>query len=175
MLGNSLVFDGDWDLGQALGVNCARQGLTAAAAVPHLDALPDVNPDAILLVFGTVEAIREQASVDIPAFRQTMTRMVAQLRNRWPRAHLIIATVPPMRVGLLPDRHKGAVEAIGALSFALRSLAETGIAIQLNDPWTFLPRDEGGLKAAMTHDGVHLTPTAYALWSQAVSSHLSEQ
>jgi lysophospholipase L1-like esterase len=35
-----------------------------------------------------------------------------------------------------------------------------------------LPVDAGGLDRAMTHDGVHLTPAAHALWGARIEAAL---
>ena len=40
----------------------------------------------------------------------------------------------------------------------------------LLDPSAVLPVDADGLVPAMTHDGVHLTPEAYVLWSAQLSA-----
>jgi lysophospholipase L1-like esterase len=172
MLGNSQIFDGNWDLGPSLVINCARQGQTAEAALRTVSALPELDADAIVLGFGAVEAIRDGRAIDPDAFRNRMEALIGSLRARWPAARLLVATVPPMRSDLLPDRYRAASEAVTPLSAALRALAGGRSGIRISDPARVMATDAGGLSAAMSHDGIHLTPAAYALWSREMTELL---
>lgn len=97
LVGNSLLFDHDWRVPGAIVVNCARQGLTARAALDKLAEIPGIAPDMILLGFGSVEAYRA-AKADLPLpvddFAEAAKALVEALRARWPEADILFLTVP---------------------------------------------------------------------------------
>jgi lysophospholipase L1-like esterase len=167
LFGNSQLHDGDWRFPGALAVNCARQGMTLREGLAAAPDLPEVAPAVVILGFGAVEALRAPGAgraVDADAIARDMADLLGGLRARWPEAELIVSAIPPMRPDLLPQSLRGAAR-IDAINAALaRAGAAAGAAVI--DP--ALPVDAGGLSRAMTHDGVHLTETAYALWQAQI-------
>jgi lysophospholipase L1-like esterase len=169
LFGNSQMHDGDWRFPGALAVNCARQGMTLRAGLAIADRLPDVSPAVVVLGFGAVEALRaagQGAVIDADAVARDMGVLLGRLRARWPRAELVVLGVPPIRPGLLPPARRGAAQ-IGPLNAAIAQAAQMAGAT-FADPAEALPADEGGLSAAMTHDGVHLTEAAYERWQAQI-------
>lgn len=148
--GNSLLFDHDWTETGHLPVNCARQGQTAAAALPLTAALPPVAPDMVLLAFGSVEtflATRDGHAVDHAAFARDMQAIVAEITTRWPEARVIAAGLP------------GFQDSAPALS---RAVAASGAE------FLDLERVLAGLGTEASYDGIHLTRRAYEAWEQAL-------
>ena len=168
--GNSLLHDHQWRLGGATSVNCAVQGLTAAAAAPMVPSLPDVAPDAIVLAFGSVELIRagRGAAMDANAFAQAVGANTAALKARWPQAVIVLTSAPAFAdqgVGIDPD-------AAAALNGVLSHLADEGghSYFEMSALYDTSGRE---LPGAATYDGVHLAGPAYARWEAALEIHLS--
>lgn len=153
--GNSLLFDNGWsDVGMA-PVNCARQGMTAAVALPLTAALPGPPPDRILLAFGSVEAARAAQGakgVDTASFSDAMSGILSGLALRWPEAEIIVASVPDFGAGALRPRDTA------MLNEVLADLARQGGEVFVDLDALF------GQSPPATYDGVHVTPAAYRRW-----------
>lgn len=156
-LGNSLAFDADWPLDGSQTVNCARQGLTASAALSLMETLPDIAPKAVVLVFGTVELVRGNADPD--AFQADMASIAETLRARTPDTVIVILGVASM--GENWSYNSADAEALNAATLRI-----DGVSVLLLDP--VLARHEG----PVSYDGVHLTPSVYSLIRAALDSHL---
>lgn len=168
LFGNSQLYDGDWRLGPALAVNCARQGLTAAEGLAMVAALPPVDPDLILLGFGAVEALR---GADPTRFAESYGALVDALQARWPQARLVAMTVPPMRPGGGAVHRSaagpGAAAAVAPLSAAIRAeAARRGLPVL--DAAAALGVADAPPSETLSHDGVHLSGEGYARLSAAL-------
>lgn len=171
LIGNSQVFDGDWRPGDALAVNCGRQGMLAAEGLAAAPALPGIDPDAVLVGFGAVEALR---GADAAAFAQDYDALLERLRARWPDARIIAMTVPPMRADApdLPGTAPRAAAAAPAFSTEIRAAAAAhGIAIL--DAGAALGIGDAPPPAALSHDGVHLSAAGYAALSRALGAMIA--
>ena len=167
MLGNSQLHDHDWVFPGAFVINCARQGLSANTARPLLPGLPDLQPDTIIVAFGAVELQRaglKRQALDPGDFARTLHGLVSDLQGRWPDSGIVLAGVPPMRPGWFPPGRAPDGETRLAMNRDLATIAQASGKVRFSDPDTRLPVDAGGLTETMTHDGLHLTPAAYALW-----------
>ncbi|MEM1159495.1 MAG: SGNH/GDSL hydrolase family protein [Pseudomonadota bacterium] len=180
MLGNSQLHDHDWVFPGSFVVNCARQGLPAHVARPLLPGLPDLKPDTIIVAFGAVELQRaglKSQPLDQAGFAETLHGVVSDLQARWPDAGIVLAGIPPMRPGRFPPGREPDSEMRLTMNRDLAAIARASGKVRFSDPDDRLPVDAGGLTEAMTHDGLHLTPAAYALWQEqlwAVAMALDE-
>ena len=167
--GNSLLHDHDWRMDGAVAVNCALQGLTAAAAAPMIASLPDVEPDVIVLAFGSVELIRAGRGGDFSedAFSAAVTDNVAALKARWSNARQILTSAPSFR-GLGGDEQIDLGQA-GTVNAALSSIAEEDNAISYFEMSALYKPGGPDLPGEATYDGVHLTRAAYQRWQAALN------
>lgn len=150
-LGNSLVFDHDWDLPGTLAVNCARQGLRAETL--RVPALPEVTPALLVLGFGTVELMQGRSTPE--PFAETMADHVAALRQRFPQAEVLLLGVP-LTEGMDADQ-------VAGLNGALRALARTAdVAFA-----------EAGVLPS--YDGIHLTPAGYGAWRARIAALVEDR
>lgn len=158
ILGNSLAFDADWRTNTAQTVNCARQGLTAAAALPLIDALPDITPKAVVLVFGTVELVRGTA--DPETFHANIVDYVGMLSAKYMDAPIVVLGVPTTKTGW---------------SYDLADAQALNVAIAEVDNVSMLPIDPilTRLDGPVSYDGVHLTPSVYHSIRAALETHLA--
>jgi len=163
MLGNSLIHDHDWQVPRYFPVNCGRQGLTAKRMVPLIERLPEMAPDVIFVWLGTVEAAQAAASgkaVDAEAFGQAFEQVLLKLREAWPSANLLAATLP----------HTTSVDAGDAaqLNNAIRvaALVAGSPGLRLIEVSEVLSAYDG---TSTSYDGIHLEPPAYALLEKIVS------
>jgi hypothetical protein len=172
MLGNSLLFDADWSLPGIASVNCARQGLVARDAAPLVPRLPNMDPAAILLGFGTVEAYRALLTgqpADPVAFEAAMTDLIGGLQARWPEAHVLVSGAPfPGTGGATPILVRQTD--LAALNLVLAKVAERAGARFLDTGE--LPLVRAGRAEAITYDGLHLTDAVYDQWRAMVADAL---
>ena len=157
--GNSLAFDADWPLDGHQAVNCARQGLTASAALPLLDTLPAITPEAVVLVFGTVELVR--GPVDANAFQADLLAIADTLRAKAPDAAIIALGLPS--AGQTWSYNTTEADTLTA---AMRGI--DGVTLLPLDP--ILAQHAGPI----SYDGVHLSPSVYPLIRAAVDAQLAD-
>ncbi len=171
--GNSLLHDHQWRIGGATSVNCAVQGLTAAAAAPLVPSLPNVAPDAIVLAFGSVELVRASKGVasDANAIAKAVRANLAALKARWPLAMIVLSSAPAFAQqggdGIID------LDEAEALNGVLSLIAGEAAGVSYFEMRTLYDASRPELPAAATYDGVHLTGQAYARWEAALEIHLS--
>lgn len=144
-LGNSLVFDHDWQIAGSIAINCARQG-ARATDIP-VDDLPQVLPRIIVLGVGTIEILQ---AVPVEQAAQEIETLLQRLRSRFPDARLVLLAAPVTE---------------GVDGGAVRALNERTARMAEETEITFLAIT---LPERGSYDGVHLTPAAYAPWTDAI-------
>ncbi len=175
IFGNSLLFDHGWRVPGFLPVNCARQGLTAAEALPLMAGFGDLMPEAILLGFGSVEALRAVLTETVVApdiFGAEMDRLLSEMQARWPEVPIHLASVPIWTKSAdTPPAllHQTDAEALNA---ELAGLANARTHVFLFD-LSELPSVDPADWNRGTYDGVHLTPAVYRDWEAALAQRLA--
>ena len=149
-LGNSLVFDHDWDVEGIFPINCARQGMTVAALG---DAkLPDIQPDLVVMGFGTVEVLHAgTGDLDIARFQAAYDVALDKVTTQYPEAGVLVLGLPD--VPLYPNAD------IGGLNATLTELAT-------RNGHGFAPNS-----SASTYDGAHIISADYEPWHRQISLH----
>ncbi|WP_375230070.1 SGNH/GDSL hydrolase family protein [Roseobacter sp. S98] len=158
VLGNSLAFDSDWQIDGKQTVNCARQGLTVAAALPLIDELPDIAPKSVVLVFGTVELVRDTADPEV--FRSSLVKLVESLNAKYDPADIVVLGVPATGEDWSYD--------LADAKALNRVIAEIDDVSMLSLDTVLAQQG-----SAAHYDGVHLTPSMYpSIWA-ALETHLA--
>lgn len=149
-LGNSLVFDHDWQIEGTFPVNCAKQGRTASELA--LNSLPLIQPDLVVLGFGTVEYLRaekQNRQLDFEDINQSISDVGTAVKARYPDSKVMLLGVPPLeqdgrRVDTTP----------------------------LNDSFSELSDQRGfiwaPISATSLYDGIHLSRSEYDQWRNAI-------
>jgi len=160
--GNSLAFDHSWKVDGHLAVNCARQGMTAMAAVSHIDALPNVDISASVVIFGTVELVRGLS--DPAPFFDAVEQNVAGLKAKYPGAQVFLVGVPEgsLEVWRYHDTVSGT-----DLNDPLQDIDETHY-VDTTRLLSQIPDSK------QTYDGVHLTDESYGLIQDEISLLLNK-
>ena len=158
ILGNSLAFDSDWQIDGAQIVNCARQGLTVAAALPLIGDLPNIAPKSVVLVFGTVELIRDSADPEV--FRSNLVKFVERLAAKYDAANIVALGVPTTGEGWLYD-----LADAKALNGVIADIDD--VSMLSVDPILAQKSD------AAHYDGAHLSPSIYPSIWEALETHLT--
>jgi len=158
VFGNSLAFDTDWQIDGEQIVNCARQGLTVAAALPLIGELPNIAPKSIVLVFGTVELIGDTADPEV--FHSNLVKLVESLNAKYDAANTVVLGVPTTGEDWSYDLAdaKALNEVIAEID-DVSMLSVDSILAQ-----------KGG---AAHYDGVHLIPSMYPSIWEALETHLT--
>lgn len=160
--GNSLAFDHGWRVDDHVAVNCARQGMTAQAAVPQSEQLPRVAFAAVVLVFGSVEMVRNVD--DTSQFATAIDAIVARVRGFYPGAEIVVLGVPHGS----PDVWSyGDQVSPAEINDVLRDLNETTY-LDINAVLSGISEQQ------QTYDGVHLTPQSYLVLEAAISDVLGK-
>lgn len=165
--GNSLLFDNDWRIPDALAVNCARQGMSASRARDLIENLPEVRPLGIVLAFGSVEAYHAQHNgkmINLAQFTADTEQINRSLRARWPDAWILWMPIPTTETApgqLSPIRLSDAQ----TLNTALTVLAKQDARTLALSPQA-AGHDEDGF---VLYDGVHLSAPAYKIWETRLS------
>ena len=152
-LGNSLVFDHDWNIAGTAPVNCGRQGMVAA----DLDAaqLPETAPGLVVVGFGTVEILRASGagtSVDLASFEHSIVSVLETVQRRYPAVPVMVLGVPS--VPLYPEAD------VAGMNDLLERVARERSLI-----WAPHPR-------ALTYDGIHLAREEYRPWHGQIATAL---
>lgn len=174
MLGNSLLHDFDWSLPAAQVFNCAKQGqtLNEFRARWRTGSLPLEQPDVVVMAFGTVEVIRaEREPRHLQEFMASYPGFLADLRQRWPEARLVVNLLPEINRELFGRPHLD-IAAIDQLNRFIRQSTTCG-GCQVIDLPEVLTRGESGFDETLTYDGVHLTAQAYDQWRDALARILA--
>ena len=158
ILGNSLAFDTNWQINGEQIVNCARQGLTVAAALPLIGELPNIAPKSVVLVFGTVELVRGTA--DPEAFRFNLVKFIESLNAKYDVANIVVLGVPTTGGGWSYDLAKAkALNRVIAEIDDISMLSVDSVLVQ-----------QGGVAH---YDGVHLAPGMYPSIWEILETHLA--
>lgn len=158
ILGNSLAYDADWQLDGEQAVNCARQGLTVAAALPLIGELPNIAPKAVVLVFGTVELVRDTADPEV--FRSNMVKFVESLNAKYDAANIVVLGIPT--TGEHWSYELADAKALNSVIAEIDGVSKLSI-----DP--ILAQQDG----AANYDGVHLHPSVYPSIWEALETYLA--
>lgn len=141
-----------------LWLNQGISGDTTAGVLARLDAFAGTRPTVIHLMVGVNDL---KTNVPEAQIMRNLEQIVAQLQRQHPQARLVLYSVlPTRREDIRPARVRSLNNHIAYLA-AQRSVAYRDLQ--------GLFRDQGGsLRADLTTDGIHLTPTGYALWQQVM-------
>lgn len=171
--GNSLLHDHHWRIDGAVSVNCAMQGLTAAAAAPVIPSLPDVDPDVVVLAFGSVELVRagKGDAFSGEVFAKAVAANISAMNVRWPRVRVVLTSAPSFSE-LGADEQRDLAEA-AALNSVLSRIADEDDSLSYFEMSALYETGSPQLPGEATYDGVHLTQGAYQLWQAALNRHLS--
>ena len=153
-LGNSLVFDHDWQIDGTAPVNCAQQGRTAAELV--IDGLPDILPRTVVVGFGTVEYLRaekQNRQPDIEYVAKSIEAVSVALNTRYPEAKILLLGLPPLEVS-------GKRIDTAPLNASIADLTERNGLI-----WA-------PISTTSRYDGIHLNESEYAQWERAITLSL---
>lgn len=154
MLGDGLTAAGRWDEWfpaydvKNLGVN----GDTTDEAIARLDAIIEVQPDAVALLIGANDLGWRRS--DEYVVRNIETILVT-LRRRLPQTRILVQSVLP--------REREFAATIRSINRHLRQFAPTQHALYL-DLWPVLAEPDGELSPAFSDDRLHLNDEGYAAW-----------
>ena len=160
--GNSLAFDHGWAVDGYLTVNCARQGLTAKQAVTMIEALPDIDAAAIVLVFGTVELARDIESVS--EFQAAIESILTRLEVDHPGARIVMLGIPDGGSDVWTYQGNRALPGMNAFLAGIDGAA----FLDTMGALSVLPDSD------RSYDGVHLSGDAYNVLEQALQELLGE-
>ncbi len=139
-----------------LGLDVTLRGVPGART-DHLLAHQDgiglaTHPEFVFLMVGANDS-------DYQA--EVLRRLLRVIRQRAPRAHLILVTCPPARLGRERDLRHAVTRAM-----QIGVAAEEGV--ELLDLWADLADSRGSMRAEFTTDGLHWTAGAYETYGRAI-------
>lgn len=161
-VGDSLIEYYDWQAAFPAHriENCGRAGETVGellARAPRIMAGRFI-PDGLLVMSGTNNLATEDYG-----FLPVYDKALALFRAAFPATRIAVNSLLPLRLPWL------APSAVLRMNAALAALAARQGAFFLDAHAALLASGEP-LSALLLEDGVHLRPTAYRLWAQAVAA-----
>ncbi len=163
--GNSIAFDHGWDIPGLSVVNCAVQGLTARQALLLTEKLPEIEFDAIVVVFGSVELVRDQ--VEVEEFGASIEGVIKDLRSRYEGSDIIALGVPENkskdRIWLYPGGRNATT--VNARLTSLENVDFLNTTALLDN----VPDSQ------RTYDGVHLTKQSYLVVETSLAKLLAQK
>ncbi|MET0726648.1 MAG: GDSL-type esterase/lipase family protein [Leifsonia sp.] len=153
-VGDSLTAAGRWDewLPENDVHNLGVPGDTTEQVIERLDAVVDLDPDAVVLTIGTNDLAWRKAPEDVGRNIETI---LVELRKRLPETRILAVSVLP--------REKDYAPAIRGINRHIRQFAAT-VHAQFLDLWPALGDEEGGLREGFSDDGLHLLDAGYEAW-----------
>jgi len=159
-VGDSLIEYFDWQARYPRHevLNLGISGETAQELLGRIAQLPLAGSDWLVLMTGTNDIL--MGNDCLPAYEL----IVSGLRQIAPQTSLLACGILPMP---LPWLLSGAVEQTNA---QLEALARR-LGIRYLDGVSLVPTAEARARF-FDDDGVHLTPSGYAVWSASIENHL---
>ena len=163
LLGDSITADGDWPtLLPGMPVrNAGVGGDTIADALARVEPAVSGGPAQVLVLLGTNDVgAGEPEGAILERYGQLLDRLAVAA----PQAEVVVH-------GVLP-REPSYASRLARLNEGLSALADRrGLAYL--DPWPRFVGPDGGIRAELTSDGLHLSPAGYRQWADALRRHLT--
>jgi len=163
-LGNSITHWGDWAelLKTPKAKNRGIAGDISFGIVNRLDGIIAEKPTKIFIMIGVNDIGRKiPLSVTLTNYRKIIKRLQSVL----PRARLFVQSVLPINEKLINRTYyTGTNTEIRTMNIALKKLASDSNVTYV-DLYSQVANDKGEMPAAYTYDGIHLTASAYILWT----------
>lgn len=140
-------------------LNQGISGDTTAGILRRLQDFASVRPARIYVMAGVNDLKNGRSDREI---LQNLTQIVRTLRQRHPKAQIVLQSILPTRSRLIPNAR------IARLNRSLATIAQRQGITYLNLSRQFQAAD-GYLRSELTTDGIHLNPRGYALWQTAIA------
>ena len=169
-LGDSLTAGQDWNraLPGRETANLGISGDTCAGVWSRLDEAAALKPTRIFLQIGINDFLRGASSKEILKGHRRIWDELAALR---PETRLYVVALLPYVEAALPGLPPNLE--IVRLNQALAAEADRRGLVFI-DLFRALSDEDHQLRLEYTSDGLHLTPQAYQVWTEALRPHLSE-
>lgn len=134
-------------------INLARSGYTTEQLTPIVEQASALKPKIILYMSGTNDVVlgNDLRGNTVPAYRRNLDIALAS------GAKVVVTLAPPTAS---VDQNVRLM----ALNADIRTLAEEK-RLMIIDLWPALIGNSGTIQPRFTPDGIHLSKTAYAIWS----------
>jgi lysophospholipase L1-like esterase len=160
MVGDSLSqwFPSDRLPDQQVWLNQGISGDTTSGILNRLNALDSTQPDTIYLMAGVNDLKR---GLNEQQVLRNINQIVSRLKRQHPTAQIIVQSILPTRSEQIPNQR------IVKLNPLIQQLAQRHGVNYLDLAQQFRD-DDGGLRADLTTDGIHLSPQGYQVWQSAL-------
>lgn len=127
--------------------------------------LDGLDPKVIVLMIGTNNISAEATSV--PQVADGVAAVVKKLRDRLPRARVLLLAILPSEEN--PGPRRGNILQVNQI---IRRLADNRHVFWLDFGYRFVGRD-GTISREVMRDYLHLTPQGYQIWAAAMEHELA--
>ncbi|MBE9032604.1 lysophospholipase [filamentous cyanobacterium LEGE 11480] len=160
MVGDSLSqwFPADRLPGRQIWLNQSISGDTTTGILKRLAVLRNAKPDTVYLMAGVNDLKRGATDQTI---LRNIHQIIRRLRQQHPQAQIVVQSILPTRSDRIPNAR------IVKLNPLIQALAQRHGVDYLDLHQQFRDWD-GGLRADLTTDGIHLSPQGYQVWQAAL-------
>jgi lysophospholipase L1-like esterase len=155
-LGDSLIADFDWQT-RMHHFKVLNYGMPGETVQGLLNRIPSISaeidaPELILVMIGSNNLIIEDYS-----FLEPLRQITIQLTSRYPTAEVITNSLLPCQLPWV------SMDKLQQINRSIKAMTQQTGSCYLDMFSKFKPKSD-----FFQNDGIHLTPTAYELWSKSI-------
>ncbi|HBG42331.1 MAG TPA: hypothetical protein DDW85_13140 [Porphyromonadaceae bacterium] len=172
--GNSITQAGEWE-SYFPGSDVLNRGISGdntEGMLARIDEIVQSQPAKFFIMAGIndISLARDEKTI-VDNYRQ----IIQAVKNDSPQTEIYIQSVLPVNNDFARySRLKGKEERILSLNRKLKALADAE-NIPFINLFSYFADASGKLIASYTGDGLHLTPEAYALWTNIIRSKVVQE
>jgi lysophospholipase L1-like esterase len=141
-----------------LWLNQGISGDSSTGVLRRLSAFSTTRPEVIYVMIGINDLLKGDSDQTILLNHR---RIIRSLRQTHPKSQIMVQSILPVNRAQVPNRRIRHINA----QIALIARQEGANYLNIHNWFTDF---DGNLRSDLTTDGVHLSPTGYAVWQAAL-------
>lgn len=164
MVGNSITEMGDWKklLGDTTVINRGISGDVTFGILNRIKDITDRKPAKLFLLIGINDLSRNTPEEVII---ENIFSIVRKIKIASPATRIFVQSILPLNESFknFPPAFRGKMEKVKTINSQVQKYADKLKYTYIDLHSHFLDK-EGKMEAALSNDGLHLTPAGYARW-----------
>ena len=126
-----------------------------------------VHPEKVFVMAG-INGLSWQSE---QLFKDNYSAMLDSIINAVPQAQIYVQSILPVNPNMGQNTYKGRTDKIVRANKIVQELAEQRKCVYI-DLYTLYADKNGLMPEELTRDGVHLKPSAYSIWADAIRQYI---